>query len=128
MQITQQCRRLALQEVFREYGVAADGRLPYHDIQRSWVGTGLRRSDLDEAFLDALGSGDVIELHTDEGRLAVLTISGHRKAVQAPVTVQEIEQQKRALVALEWARARTRQRVYGLMHRTQRSGDNSIRH
>lgn len=126
MQISPFCRRLALHEVFREYGVETDGSLPYHDLQRSWADTGLRRSDLDQAINDALGNGDLLETWSHEGRLAILTASGHRKARQAPATVHELEQQRLAETVLQ--RAKSRRRLHGLLHGRLRAGDSIATH
>lgn len=126
MHISPFCRRLALHEVFREYGVEADGSLPYFDLQRSWAQTGLRRSDLDEAINDALGLGDLLETYSHEGRLAVLTTSGHGKVRQAPTTLRDLEQRRLAEAVLQ--RARSRWHQHSQPHSRLREGDAVSRH
>lgn len=117
MQVTPHCRRLALQTVFRDYGVSPDCGLPYRDLQRGWDGTGLRRSDLDAAISDALAHGELVELHSHEGRLEVLT----GPAANGALTLRELEQQRLAAAVLD--RTRQRQRNHGLMHGRLRAGD-----
>jgi len=108
MQIDTLCKQLALQDLFEDFDVSPGGGFLYHELQRLWDRTGLRRADLEEAIASGLSAGTLAELYTHEGRMAVLTESGHERAQHGPDTLRQIEAYARALAALDWARSRRR--------------------
>lgn len=108
MQIDTLCKQLALQDLFEDFDVSPGGGFLYHELQRLWDRTGLRRADLEEAIASGLSAGTLAELYTHEGRMAVLTENGHERAQHGPDTLRQIEAYARALAALDWARSRRR--------------------
>ena len=108
MRIDALCKKLALHEVFSSYGVEPGNGLLFSDIAHGWDQTGLRQRDLDDAITLAMDDGEVAEVYTHEGRLAVLTENGHEVAQGNPRTLREIDQLSHALAGLAWAKRRKR--------------------
>jgi hypothetical protein len=108
MHVNALCKLIALQELYAAFEVPPGHGLLYYELQRLWERTGLRQRDLDDALSTALLRGELAELFTDEGRMAVLTELGQRHALAAPVTVHEREALAEALTALDWTRQRLR--------------------
>ena len=108
MKINTLSKRLALQELFDALAVEPGGSLMYFELLRRWEDTGMRRRDLDDALADAVGKGDLQEVHSHEGRLAVLTEQGHLRSQINPSTLHQIEELRHAMTALAWAKQRPR--------------------
>lgn len=108
MQINMLCKQLALRDLFEEFDVSPGSGLLYYELQRLWDKTGLRRNDLEDALAQAFFLGELAELYSHEGRLAVLTERGYVHTHSSPETLRQIEAYARALGALDWARARLR--------------------
>lgn len=108
MKINTLCKRLALQDVFESLAVEPGSALAYFELLRRWDDTGMRRSDLDDALANAISAGDVVDTYGDEGRIAILTEQGHERCEINPATLHQIEELRKAMAALEWARQRSR--------------------